>query len=405
MKSKPLVVLSLLLLSVQPVPAQNATGQAGAFLRLGIGARAQSLGGAFTAIANDATAAYWNPAGLTQVHAAEFVASFNKMSLGRSLNSASAALPLGGIGTIGVNWIGFGVTGLEGRTGNTQDPDFVFTSSDNAFLLTYARQITANLSAGVNAKFIQQGLEEAKASGTGFDVAIFFTPVHNIQLGLGLWNLATRVKWSNANAESFPQVVRGGLSARFTRNLLVALDVNKIAGAKPRLQFGVEHQALNLLPLRLGYASGSLALGVGLSAPMQSVHLNLDYAYGKDQLDGSDSHKISLRLSLAPSKSPGAGTDWHKDARDSFDISSAPGGNGRTSTPAEDDFDIQRFVRILPKLLSVRRGPGKHFERMGLVRKGQRFRIIGVSEEWYQLAFKGGKQGWVHRKYVKEVSR
>ena len=40
---------------------------AGQFLRVGLGARAVGLGGAFSALADDVTAIYWNPAGLAQI--------------------------------------------------------------------------------------------------------------------------------------------------------------------------------------------------------------------------------------------------------------------------------------------------------------------------------------------------
>ena len=39
-------------------------GDSGSFLRLGIGIRALSMGGAFTSLADDAAAVYWNPAGM-----------------------------------------------------------------------------------------------------------------------------------------------------------------------------------------------------------------------------------------------------------------------------------------------------------------------------------------------------
>src|SRR5258705_7088377 len=37
------------------------------FLKIGVSARATGMGNAFTALSNDATATYWNPAGLGEV--------------------------------------------------------------------------------------------------------------------------------------------------------------------------------------------------------------------------------------------------------------------------------------------------------------------------------------------------
>jgi hypothetical protein len=43
----------------------TATKFAGEFLSIGVGPRALSMGGASVAVSNDATAGYWNPAGLS----------------------------------------------------------------------------------------------------------------------------------------------------------------------------------------------------------------------------------------------------------------------------------------------------------------------------------------------------
>ncbi|MEK7670779.1 MAG: UPF0164 family protein, partial [Bacteroidota bacterium] len=41
---------------------------AGEFISLGVGGRALGMGGAFVALANDVTAGYWNPAGLSHIN-------------------------------------------------------------------------------------------------------------------------------------------------------------------------------------------------------------------------------------------------------------------------------------------------------------------------------------------------
>jgi len=61
------IVLGLLTLCVFAFAAGEGSGQAGAYLRMGVGARALGMGGAFVAVSDDATAAYWNPAGLAKL--------------------------------------------------------------------------------------------------------------------------------------------------------------------------------------------------------------------------------------------------------------------------------------------------------------------------------------------------
>jgi len=66
---KLLYITALLFVTVAP-PAARAgdPGSAGAlFLRLGMGGRATGMGEAFTAVAVDASSAYWNPAAMSPV--------------------------------------------------------------------------------------------------------------------------------------------------------------------------------------------------------------------------------------------------------------------------------------------------------------------------------------------------
>ena len=67
-----LVLMSLLLPGV--LLAQAKVGTAGAqFLEIGVSARAIGMGEAYVAVSNDATAMYYNPAGLTQLYDREAV--------------------------------------------------------------------------------------------------------------------------------------------------------------------------------------------------------------------------------------------------------------------------------------------------------------------------------------------
>ena len=65
-------------LSAQLIPVLGAqrTGMAAAqFLKIGVGARAAGMGESFVAVSNDASALYWNPAGITQSTGNEIIVS------------------------------------------------------------------------------------------------------------------------------------------------------------------------------------------------------------------------------------------------------------------------------------------------------------------------------------------
>ena len=64
-------------------------GYAAAFSRMGLGARALGMGGAFVAVADDGFASSFNPAGLVQLKRPIFSASYRFMSLDRKLSYVS----------------------------------------------------------------------------------------------------------------------------------------------------------------------------------------------------------------------------------------------------------------------------------------------------------------------------
>lgn len=166
-----------------------ATGQtpkySNEFLSIGVGARALGMSNAFVSVANDATAGYWNPAGMVHIdaniqvslmHTEYFagIASYDYGSIAFNLDENSA---------LGVSYLRFGVDDIPDTSelidsdGNINyDRIRSFSASDNAFLLSYARKLNSNLSLGVNTKVIRRTAGSfAGAWGFGLDAGIQYT--------------------------------------------------------------------------------------------------------------------------------------------------------------------------------------------------------------------------------------
>ncbi len=153
------------------------------FLSVGVGARALSMSNSVVASANDAEAAYWNPAGLVNQHNkyqvsamhSEYFAGIAKFDyLGASFKTADSTV-------IGATILRFGIDDIPNTlelidaNGNIDYSRIKhFSVADYAFLLSYAKKTKIKgLSYGVNAKIIYRNQAQfAKAFGFGFDAAL-----------------------------------------------------------------------------------------------------------------------------------------------------------------------------------------------------------------------------------------
>ena len=129
-------VIPVLFLILAVSPVSFAGVDAMPHLRLGAGARSIGLGGAFTAIADDATATVWNPAGLGSAADLSLNFSTQQLDLDRSHNFIALTKALGSAGSIGLAVTNAGVSGIQQydaneRYGGTLD------YSTNAYSLSY----------------------------------------------------------------------------------------------------------------------------------------------------------------------------------------------------------------------------------------------------------------------------
>lgn len=321
--------------------AQTVIGKyAGEFMALGAGGRANAMGGAFTAVANDVTAGYFNPAGLANMNYPQ-ISLMHEEHFGNlvNYNYAAVALPYGNDMSFGLSIIRLGIDGIpdtrealiDGITKNViydiynpnarLDPDKIkeFNNADWAFYLSFAKKHSDNFSYGANVKIIRRDLAEEGATGIGFDVGAIYNAWDNLYLGANVQDVTTTlVAWSTGRNELITPTAKigaaYGLEFSFGR-LMPAVDVDiRFENRRFASQFnvgpvsfdahaGFEFSYRNLFAIRAGYNDvKNITVGAGIKLPK----LNIDYSFakfaGSDDDDLGDSHRISLILTLEEPK-------------------------------------------------------------------------------------------------------
>ena len=293
MRGVTILLLFLGLLGLHPLGCAGSDAESfaevAALLALGVGARPLGMGGAFTGLADDEDAVFYNPAAL----------AFLKRGGVTSLYSRQfelldyGALGFAGRGA-GFNLLQLYSEGIErsNEFGNPLGTGFAYIS--RAGIASAGVALADGFAFGARLKLYQEVSDGASGLGWALDPAIIIVR-ERLRLGALLENgLSSAIRFSNGHTEGWPLALRlgGSLSwpiwERMVFNLL--LDLSRVLAGRPQGHLGVELW-VEELGLRLGYDSGGLT--VGSSVWFNS--LRVDWAYtAHPQLP--DTQRLSLTL-------------------------------------------------------------------------------------------------------------
>lgn len=299
-----ILIVSVLLIPHLAYTQDGSGGQAGAFLRVGVGARAIGMGGAFTATANDASAIYWNPAGLGGLQSIEFVGAYSALSLDRGYNFLAGCFPSNSMGTFGISWINFGVGSIEGRDLSGRVTD-TFTNSENAFLFSWGKEIKNKFFLGLTAKYLSHSLQNYASTGFGFDAGLLYRASEVFSIGATFQDLSSQVAWDTESGikEKFPLVSRLGIAVSpADLPFRVGLDYVKVQNETGGINVGCEFQMIQNGGLRVGFKNGSIGAGGFFKLPVENYNLGVNYSFCQDPIDQSWSHRFSLVITLEGKK-------------------------------------------------------------------------------------------------------
>lgn len=294
---KTLIIGFFLALAATGYASSKSGTSAAQFLKLGAGARATAMADAFGAVADDATALYWNPAGLTQVkeRQASLMHALWFESVSYDWISYVQPSPVGNFG-LGLQYLSYGsITGAD-ETGLETGS---FKPNDLALSLGYGTSFQSFL-VGAAVKYISSKIQNS-ASAVAFDAGGLLRILNErLTLGLAVQNIGTKMKFVD-DSESLPVNIKLASAYRLKDNWTAALDINAYQDSDPSLGFGTEYarQIRDSLTLkgRAGYTTktketgGFQGLTLGFGAGYQ--HYSFDYAFVPLGKLG-DTHRFSV---------------------------------------------------------------------------------------------------------------
>ena len=271
------------------------------FLRLGNGARSSGMGEAFTAVADDATSIYWNPAGLAGVDDVELNISHTEWLVDTRFEQISVVNEMFG-GAVGLGFTGLFYGDLE-RYGDypSLTPDGTFSPYDFALSAGYGTDILPNLALGAAAKLIHSKIDFESATSWAVDLGITHkSMIEGLTLAASLLNLGPQAKFVE---EKFypPFQARIGAAYLYTAgwlhgDLIAATDIVFPNDNDTKMHVGAEYNYDRYLSVRAGYKGNYYVQGLTMGLGLRYKNLRFDYAFMPIEYGIGDSHRFSLSV-------------------------------------------------------------------------------------------------------------
>jgi hypothetical protein len=325
------LVVAAGLLAPLPLAAKTSLGSqrvgtsSASFLRIGIGARPASMGGAFVAICDDITACAWNPAGLVHLTSAELAVNYIDLPADITYSHICYGLPLASLdGTIAVQFGSLSTSLEETQEYYPYGTGRDFTFSDWLFGVSVGKRFTDKFSGGIAAKYVREDLGTEVGgpttnafvldAGTQYEIG-----PKNMRMGVALMNFGpdfipggnykrkTQTVGSDAKYQGFAPSTEFRFGVAFdplTRPYLTSVaDIELVhpADNAETIRVGGEVVLLKTLALRGGYDLNAdelkASFGMGVSTRIFSREASLDYGAALSTYLGTV-HRFSLAFKL-----------------------------------------------------------------------------------------------------------
>jgi len=293
------IALLIFLSSISFAATENEGKTGMAFLKVGVGARAAGMGEAYSAVASDALAAYWNPAGLAASNGSNIVLVHNRWLL--DIRSEFGAVQIKKHFALHV--YSYHIGDIPVRIIPSEEPLEETSAQYLSIGASYARSLSRQLDAGITVKYLFEKIFVHSASGYAFDLGLRYKLLEpNIIVAGTLQNLGKMGKLENESTR-LPVISRIGAMYHVPKeigpmHIMLAFDVVKPVEENLRFQLGSEILFWNQIALRTGYVNGYENRNVSFGVGIQKSAFQFDYSLTPLQEDFDTGHRFSLKISL-----------------------------------------------------------------------------------------------------------
>lgn len=347
------IILSIIAIMVLAsfVFAMNEATTGAQFLKINVGGKATAMGGAFSSIADDASALYYNPAGIVKLTKLNVMFNYVKWPADITYSYVGFTAPLGILGTMGVQ-AGFltmppmEVTTVEEWDGTGE----TFTYMSYYVGMSYARYFTDKLAIGLTGKIIQEMIWDASSSMMAVDLgATYYTGFKSLRIGMAVRNFGSEGQFTGGTVltdqwdryedgttpvnveiqtEPYPIPLNFNFGVAYdvlegpANFLTAALEFQNPSDAGENIKLGLEYNFNKMIFVRLGYiahldeimdkidAMGDLeteekieglSAGLGFKLNLTGIDVNVDYSYtgmGKLGANFMNGHRVVLGVAF-----------------------------------------------------------------------------------------------------------
>ena len=260
------------------------------FLKISPSARAAGMGDAFTAVANDVTTIFFNPAGLTNINNFDFSFNHTNWIVNSSLISGVIGFPFGQRGALGISVISFATEEFEETTiFEPEGTGRMIKAGDIAIALAYALKLTDRLSFGLKGQYLEEFIDDDKAKGFAFDFSTFYmSGFRDLTIAMVMKNFGPDAKfltkkfklplYFNVNTAMSLLGKQGG-----PIQLILSAESAFATDYRDRYHVGSELWIADMLALRCGYKffydTEDWTIGAGLKLKIGARRILIDIAY------------------------------------------------------------------------------------------------------------------------------